>query len=140
MPVRSRTVRRACASSASAVPRAPRRSLTSPSPWPPPSHPPAPPPESGPAASPAAPTTRPARAAVSGRRIRRVLYLLGAVGSGGFVLLQFLVPVWGGALGAPPAAVGLIAGIGSLLAALFTVPAGALVDRGKTRPVLASAA
>jgi MFS family permease len=72
--------------------------------------------------------------------MRTLLYLLGALGSGGFVLLQFLVPLWCGALGAPPAALGLIAGIGSLLAAVFTVPAGALVDRGKARPVLAGAA
>src|SRR4051812_9438229 len=72
--------------------------------------------------------------------MRTLLYLLGALGSGGFVLLQFLVPLWTGALGAPPGALGFVAGAGSLLATMLTVPAGALVDRGRTRPVLAGAA
>jgi MFS transporter, DHA1 family, inner membrane transport protein len=69
-----------------------------------------------------------------------LLYVVGAIGSGGYVYTAFLAPLWALALGAPPAVVGLIAGAGALLASLLTVPAGALVDRRGARPVLCGAA
>jgi DHA1 family inner membrane transport protein len=61
---------------------------------------------------------------------------VGAIGSGGFVYLSFVVPLWGIALGAPPASLGLIVGAAALLSSLLTVPAGALVDRHGARGVL----
>ncbi|HLH25333.1 MAG TPA: MFS transporter [Chloroflexota bacterium] len=61
---------------------------------------------------------------------------MGAIGSGGYVYLSFVVPLWGLALGAPPASVGLIAGAAALLSSVLTVPAGALVDRHGARVVL----
>ena len=69
-----------------------------------------------------------------------MLYLVGAVGSGGYVYTAFLAPLWAQALGAPPASVGLIAGAAALLASLLTVPAGALIDRRGARRVLCAAA
>jgi MFS family permease len=69
-----------------------------------------------------------------------VLYLVGAIGSGGYVYLSFLVPLWGLTLGAPPASVGLIAGAAALLSSVLTVPAGALVDRHGARVVLVGGA
>jgi MFS family permease len=65
---------------------------------------------------------------------------VGAIGSGGFVYLSFVVPLWSIALGAPPAAMGLIVGAAALLSSLLTVPAGALVDRHGARGVLVGGA
>ena len=65
---------------------------------------------------------------------------MGAIGSGGYVYLSFVVPLWALALAAPPASVGLIAGAAALLSSVLTVPAGALVDRHGARVVLVGGA
>jgi MFS family permease len=69
-----------------------------------------------------------------------LVYLIGFISAGAFTLLQFLVPLWSQALGAPPLTVGIIAGAGSLLPSLFMVPVGALIDQRGARQVLAVAA